>query len=455
MKRTWRLSRSSAPDPTATAVDPATAPECSDQAPVPKRSQKQFVFNNPPRDVPMEALPPELRYHIMSMLELQGLQALVHASPAYHRQYLLDCKRLLAKCLDTTLQSVALEAHLVHKSGTVEFSNTRNREAVTKLLEVYQEHCVLSENSRLSEELTTDEVLGMVTFHLSMIQPLVRQYTIWALGNLAQEPQGLQSDTSLSMMEERRLFRSMYRFQLCCNLFGVGCHGTPFSPRSGFDSVHILRIFLSIFEPWEVEEIACIYTFAKERYNQIFDDIRWNVHEENPKFDGQRPPTPDGAFDLDNSWIRHSLLIGTISRGLKLLYTVLFKIKDHKHLVSTMQDRISWPAGSFLEGEALGQSAQIMRRSRHPSTRDSREERRDPLPFQGDGVDDVHPPLAWTLIWRGTYSNLFGYYMEEPMRRWGYVMCDAARLERSGAKEVLKRQWEAEWEDDDPRDQLL
>lgn len=65
--------------------------------------------------------------------------------------------------------------------------------------------------------------------------------------------------------------------------------------------MEIGTIFLDLFEPWEVEEISCIYTFAKERYNQIFNDIRWNVHEENPKFEGQRPPTPEGAFDLDNS----------------------------------------------------------------------------------------------------------------------------------------------------------
>jgi hypothetical protein len=58
-------------------------------------------------------------------------------------------------------------------------------------------------------------------------------------------------------------------------------------------------MFICIFEPWEVEEIACMYTFSKEKYNQIFRDIRWDVHEENPKFADQRPPTPVGAFDFD------------------------------------------------------------------------------------------------------------------------------------------------------------
>lgn len=36
------------------------------------------------------------------------------------------------------------------------------------------------------------------------------------------------------------------------------------------------------------------------KLDQIFHEIRWDVHEDNPKFeDQQRPPTPEGAFDLD------------------------------------------------------------------------------------------------------------------------------------------------------------
>lgn len=46
--------------------------------------------------------------------------------------------------------------------------------------------------------------------------------------------------------------------------------------------------------------IACIHTFAKEKFSQVFNDIYWNVHQDNPKFGGQqRPPTPVGAFGFD------------------------------------------------------------------------------------------------------------------------------------------------------------
>lgn len=48
--------------------------------------------------------------------------------------------------------------------------------------------------------------------------------------------------------------------------------------------------------------MVCIYVFAKGQFNQIFNDIHWDVHQENPRFEGQdRPPTPDGAFDFDSA----------------------------------------------------------------------------------------------------------------------------------------------------------
>ena len=85
-----------------------------------------------------------------------------------------------------------------------------------------------------------------------------------------------------------------------------------------------------------------------------------------------------------------------------------------------------------------------------------KQDRRDPLPFVGDPEPDARPssscpPLAWTLVWKGTYSNLYGGYLEDEMRGWGYVMWDAARLETEGGAALLLKQWGTDW---DPRDML-
>ncbi|ODM18747.1 hypothetical protein SI65_05364 [Aspergillus cristatus] len=226
--------------------------------------------------------------------------------------------------------------------------------------------------------------------------PLAAHYIGWAFNNLAKETKKdpLQSYEPLSRTEETRLVRALYRFQLYCNLFGVSHYRFRCQWMLEFDHVNILRIYLGNYEPWEVEEIACIYAFTKATFNQVFDDIRWDVHQDNPRFEEHRPPTPQGAFNLDSG------------------------------------------CGARL----------------HPTDQDSKQKRRDPLPFQGD--NEELPPLAWTLIWQGTYSNLFGWYIKDELRSWGYIMWDAARLERTGAKEVLHRQWKACWEDVDPRNRL-
>lgn len=101
----------------------------------------------------------------------------------------------------------------------------------------------------------------------------------------------------------------------------------------------------------------------------------------------------------------------------------------------------------------LGETYPILRRQHNQYDRDRLQEERSPLPFRGDEEEDG-PPLAWTLIWGGTYSNLYGYYIPEGMSHWGYVFWDAVRLERTGAKHLLKRQWDDYWDGDDPRDDL-
>lgn len=61
--------------------------------------------------------------------------------------------------------------------------------------------------------------------------------------------------------------RALYRFQLYCNLFGVSQYKVDHQWMLRFQDEDILRIFMDIYEPWEVEEIACIYAFTKEKFN--------------------------------------------------------------------------------------------------------------------------------------------------------------------------------------------
>lgn len=146
-------------------------------------------------------------------------------------------------------------------------------------------------------------------------------------------------------------------------------------------------------------------------------------------------------------------IYGTMSHGLGLLHTLLFKVRNHEHLVTTLQQWLR-PWEVHAADDEWAEDSQIMRRRKSPSERDLKERRRDPLPFRGDGEPDAEgtrPSLAWTLIWGGTYSNLYGAYCDEDLRRWGYVLWDATRLESTGATEVLLREWDMMWDGEDPR----
>ena len=178
------------------------------------------VSDSPQHNAPLENLPPEIRDQLLSILELEELRALVHASPVFHQQY-LHRRFLLCKSLETTLRSATVDANAVYQTSLLAgFSDTRTSEKITQFLKSYQDRRSSTQYSIIADRLTEDEVVGMAGFHSSVIKPLARRYTDWALTNLAGETKNLWSHKSLNKTEETRLLRALYRFQLCCNLFG-------------------------------------------------------------------------------------------------------------------------------------------------------------------------------------------------------------------------------------------
>ncbi|KAK0701220.1 hypothetical protein B0T21DRAFT_379173 [Apiosordaria backusii] len=332
----------------------------------------------------------------------------------------------------------------------------------------------------LLNQMTNTQVDAMVRFHCKIVCPLIHRFAEWALRNLGLDVRGEWTRTTdwdaLSSTETMRMVRAMYRFQLMCNLFGLGRYIGDRS-RSYFVSGHntIFQAFLSNFTAFELEEVRCIFGYVVSRYDKVFQSIAADLHPDNPRFNTQqRPPTPDGAFDFlargtDSTYDRSEYQLGTASRGLDLLHAVLIKTPyntndhgQHEDLVVTIQPQIA--RGPFLDmmDGALDTERYHYYRSDNPTERDEKEKKREPMIFVGDvstwhdqdGDKDPPPPLAWTLMWGGTYSNLYGSCIPESIARWGYIFWDAERLIRSGGKELLMRQWEEEWSDFDVREQF-
>lgn len=111
-------------------------------------------------------------------------------------------------------------------------------------------------------------------------------------------------------------------------------------------------------------------------------------------------------------------------RGLRLIQPVL-RMLDQEGLMLIWQTPFSKALADSVEEAAFCSLPVILQLRDFPSDRDLRQQRREPFPFRGDVEDDpdgMYPPLGWTLVWKGTYSNMFGYFISNQVHHWGYIM---------------------------------
>lgn len=75
-----------------------------------------------------------------------------------------------------------------------------------------------------------------------------------------------------SRSEAVRLTRAIYRVQLWCNVFGFGLG--PYKVPASVSRWEMACMFHETFEPWEVEEMLCIFQHIREMVENIFKDAR-------------------------------------------------------------------------------------------------------------------------------------------------------------------------------------
>ncbi|KAK4861678.1 hypothetical protein LT330_003713 [Penicillium expansum] len=214
---------------------------------------------SPNLNAPLESLPPDIRRHLLSMLELETLKSLVHASPVFYQQYPVDQKWVLCRSLAAAFRSNSLiyEVRTVYECDLKAFWETRTKDTVTQSVQVYGDGRSASHNSPFSEsvtlnrELMLDEAIRITKFYFSIIQPFTRKYTSSALENLASAlriPYNQHSDR-LNVTEEIRLMRALYRFQLCCNIFSHGYNGSIFKHAPDYEGWDVSELLQSLFDP--------------------------------------------------------------------------------------------------------------------------------------------------------------------------------------------------------------
>ncbi|PMD41882.1 hypothetical protein L207DRAFT_511643 [Hyaloscypha variabilis F] len=388
------------------------------------------------------------------MPDLPTLRSLVHASPILHAQYIYDRNSILRACLDRELDGFLVDAYANLMSRVRELGSPRTDEKITGFLDTYRDWLSGSIPRPYVNLIDPSYVRWLAAYHLSVARPLARLYSKWALANLREAASSSAAqegaaealvalnhhDVRLRRSEEIRVFRALYRYETYYHLFGRN-HGQR---RGGFRHHEINELSFCLFNPWEAEAVGCIDLFVRQKYEDIFDEVKGDLHPKNTRFKLENGIfNYEGSFDLIGE--HDDYMDGTVSRGLKMLVRLL-AIDDHEKLVTKMQRCLTHDQSLDAPiRNALGSAAQNDRRemsTNFPDTRDAAEQRREPMYFVGDAVPPDEPPLAWVLLWGGKYANIYGEYVPESLRRWGYVMWNESRWTEMGAKELVVMQWE-------------
>ncbi|MCJ1361993.1 hypothetical protein MMC16_001095 [Acarospora aff. strigata] len=118
---------------------------------------------------------------------------------------------------------------------------------------------------------------------ITRIQKAVDYFT-WAFARCLCKPpdsppqdQG-QEKPNLSATEVHRIQRALWRFQICCELSNSWIPSAELylADSEGDDRIPRLMIYLRQFNPWEVEELNCIYDFLENMLERDSQDPRLN-----------------------------------------------------------------------------------------------------------------------------------------------------------------------------------
>ncbi|KAJ4424636.1 hypothetical protein N0V82_000768 [Gnomoniopsis sp. IMI 355080] len=393
----------------------------------------------------LEGLPAEIqRLILFKVPTFQALGALVHASPQMHRVYTVDRLPILRNWLIQRL-GVLADAYAAYFSGTLSFQQSRDEPMLWDFLSNYEQR--RADPADLAGQLSLDDIVGMVCFHNSYIEPLTERYAASALASMPSLAEASPTAQPLSTTEMRRIQRAMYRLQVFGNACGFKGEGS--SSRRIQTDVERLRV-LSMFPPWEAEEILCIHEFAKEKYSSVFQLVAWDLDEErNPKFRQiEMTDVNDNLLLISEAGnINKRSRDAVLRHGLPLLSDVL-NTEDHDQLAEITRAAIiaGVDASDGIENwidDATWDDKQIQRREQWYTHHDFAQDHRQKMPFEGDVL--ASPPLAWVLFWQAEYSNLIGRsYTTKPLRRAGFVMWDASRWDSVG-KEFIEEEWYSRW----------
>ncbi|VUC31433.1 unnamed protein product [Clonostachys rosea] len=235
-------------------------------------------------DSRLELLPPEIRLRILSFLDLPQLKAIVHASPVFHEQYVLDRMSILARAFEATLGILVMDAYAVHLCrARAQIAQDIHPQFIQSYAEGFSWNSV-----RVSENLAQDEIFAITAFYLQHVEPFEQPFISWLDEGII-EVRGFNSSHNfkdcVTETDLMRLRRSLYRFQLLCQI------EDPTRNRNPNHESHLVRAdtkdFIDLLPPWQFEELisACeFFDSVTRRASEITrrDNLRLHHEEGSP-----------------------------------------------------------------------------------------------------------------------------------------------------------------------------
>lgn len=271
-------------DRTHVAVMPVVSPEAG----------HEHVPYVPPK-ASLAGLPVEIQSAVLlNIRDIVSLKSIVHALPTYHGAYLSQRHAILKRVLFNSIHpDVLYDAFSAIESTRTLTSNAEDRVARVKAF--------LSEYKGNRNTWTSPEHLDLESASkLARLQNQVQHAT----EDLCQQAFSSYPFTSnraehceqLSSNESRRFYRAFYRFEIFCILFRNS--GNPpdheslsdaasedGDSTSELDAMEKESRFLSQFNPWEVEELACIRDYFYAYYRRMLNKFEPDIRETNSRLD--------------------------------------------------------------------------------------------------------------------------------------------------------------------------
>jgi len=235
--------------------------------------------------VNLEGLPAELKKKILqSAPNISALQNLARSSPLYYKIYLDKRKVIIPPVLLRDIGEEGLpDALAVYKTSQVEFDKSEGgKDRVRSFLSKFRAERDSSSHS------TCDSLDIHALESLLDLQSIVaRVASEFCDDTLSVHPvmgKRTQSLKDPSSNEKRRIYRALYRFEMFRVLFTESYgEGTPTDSRHLFHEADQSFLFFTLFETWEVEELACVRDWIIKHYSEAIQENSSGLSRLHPK----------------------------------------------------------------------------------------------------------------------------------------------------------------------------